>query len=65
MYLLTSKVELKAGTEGVSKLFASPAAAAAENFQNWSLLYWTPMREETMGKALWKGLSAPVVISSW
>ena len=36
----------------MSKLLALPAAADAENFQNWSLLYCGPIREDTMGKAL-------------
>ena len=49
---LTSNVEEKAGTTAVSKLLALPAAAETENFQNWSLLYWGPIREDTIGKAL-------------
>ena len=33
-------------------MLALPAAAEVENFQNWSLLYCGPIREDTMGKAL-------------
>ena len=52
--IVTSKSEENVGTMGVSKLFALPAAALVENFQNWSLLYWGPIREETIGNALEK-----------
>ena len=36
----------------VSKTLFSPLAAAAENFQNWSLLYCTSIRLDDMGIAL-------------
>ena len=48
----TSKSLENVGFISVSKSFAFPSLALVENVQNLSLLYWGPIRDETMGKAL-------------